>query len=222
MVVNRSRRVWRGDTRSFYRKVPSQEALRLGETAGQPAFSGWCRTPLLRSATVVESLSAPAWGTVPDWVGATATALTLLGFSVALIREIQQRRRDELRVADERRDNEANQARLVFTAAPHDGSPTQVRFKIRNVSTGPVFGVGVELLRGDAVVTARVAKASDRHHRPPEEISPGEEKEMWLTLQDGEPPMAGGEEFWLRLTFTDTEGRRWRRVENGQPERVTG
>lgn len=157
------------------------------------------------------------WGTFPDWLGGVGSILAFAGFGLALWREVRLRRRDDAARAAEAADAQAAQARLVFTTIPH-GHDTQVRTGVHNASTGPVFVVEVKLFRGprDAMRPAKVGRDV-----PIDSLPPGGERDVWLTLVSGEePPLGDGEEFWLRLEFTDAAGLRWRRVDNGQPVRV--
>ncbi len=156
------------------------------------------------------------WGSVPDWVGAALNFLAFTGLVVGLWWEIRQRRRDNRRAADERRDAEAMQARLVFTLSPHGGSPTQIRAKIRNSSAAPVLDVVYDIVRGDTA-NPRVLAATNH---PTTELPDGATAEVWFNLGDEEEPMAPDEEFVQRITFTDSNGLRWRRMDNSQPERI--
>ncbi len=152
------------------------------------------------------------WGTVPAWFGAVGTALAFAG----LLREVHLRRVDDAREHAERRDAEKSQARLVYYKIT-GLLPHQLRLAITNAGSSLALDIGVALLRGADQRTANIK----RRHPNVSTLGPNESGDAWLTLDEAtEPQMTDGEDVAIVVSFTDANGLRWRRVDNGEPERV--
>jgi hypothetical protein len=162
--------------------------------------------------------SSVDWGSVPDWIAGIGSVLAFIGFAVAFWWEIHRRRVDDRQRAGELRDQEMAQARLVFTKHV-GGSPNQIRLVVKNRSQGQVFVESADLMRPDDRGARRAAELIRRDPMV-SDVSPGEDGDVWLWLSDEEPRLEIGQEYWLRLTFTDVDGRRWSRDEDEQPVRL--
>jgi hypothetical protein len=157
------------------------------------------------------------WGSVPDWIAAIGTVLAFAGFSIALIWEIRKRRYDDEQLAADRREAEAQQARLVFWTLL-GGLSHETRVNVRNASDGPIFNVELRLNRADKSDSPRFVKTISGGFSV-SEIEPHGETELRLKLPPWEESLSDGESVNLYLVFTDSVGRRWIRAEERQPRR---
>ena len=153
-----------------------------------------------------------------DAVGAIGTSVASLFAAVGLIlaalaiRLDSRRWRSEVkRLDDERRDAQAAQASLVVVTANRSvlgsGKATLV---LRNFSQRPVLDVHVRpMLDGEVV---------NREHLAIEPmLVPDTEHEVVVDAPHGLEPLVSAE-----LQLRDSTGLRWRRANNGPPERMTG
>ena len=167
-------------------------------------------------------MSGVHWGDVPTWVGAVGTVGTLVGGLLLLKREAD---RDEERHAEARRRQASRVTawredigRPVVTAP--DPSAVKTRHdsnaaaKVHNASDQPIFHAVVELIDRNAV---------GLDPRPPDHrehfgtIEPGGRREVPFpaTMTDRARGVVVG-----RVTFMDSNGRRWSRDTNGVLEEL--
>jgi hypothetical protein len=168
-------------------------------------------------------LAQVEWGTVPDWLAAVGT---LLAFAVALrllFKELAARREVE---EDRRRE----QARLVSAWTLRDQFQTgfgtyELGFavKVRNASQEPVYDLKFTLVpyEGPFATDPEAARRAD------ETVETGTEGGDLGRLPPGEtirfrikqrPHL---ESLVLGLSFTDSQGRRWKRLPNGTLTEIT-
>lgn len=156
------------------------------------------------------------WGSLPDWLAAIGTVGSLGVVAIGLTREVKRRREDDRAAAAERRHATARQARLV-TAVARAWSPQQVHVTVRNESQAPIFDVKPGLLVADPETGQQTVPLAGRvldfvaMHR----IAGGSgELQVALTVDE---PLTADPRAITDLIFTDANGLRWRRINNGQP-----
>ena len=159
------------------------------------------------------------WGNVPGWVGALGTLAAFGALAVTLF---------------EWRANWANQARLVVPQpAQSDSSPKSLWDRaahddvvIHNHSSSPVFDLEIDSLEYGPD-DRQIWENLDGQNRvaPKRAVFRCGESTGRLTVVG---QIEGGIEAtnpairYLVFTFTDANGRRWRRTGTNQPERVHG
>lgn len=184
---------------------------------------------LLIHAGVVEWGGEPQFGNVAEWIAAVGTVAAFGALFLAV--------REWLAGQAERRDEEANQARLIIVEPAVEGSYSG-ELVVRNRSGSPVFNVFFQI--GETARRMTAAKA--------DWVTPGE---MYIGIgSEGIEVLIPGAEFGpLRVdralkptnpkmvpvitargdtpfprsvvfTFTDVRGRQWKRVGGDQPVRV--
>lgn len=136
------------------------------------------------------------WGDVPTWISAITTLGALVAAGVIVYLEV---RRDRRAAEQRAREDQANSV-----AAWHSTETDGHHILVRNGSTLPVYRVvvGVVHNRGVTHEAVRMIPPGDFRIPFPEEI------EDW-------PPHTD-----LRLWFTDTAGRSWRRRADGRLRQV--
>ena len=151
-------------------------------------------------------LGVDRWGTFPAWLAALGTVGALIGVAVGLNRERQARRRDE-------RDRDAAQARLVVAwperGANRMGSVLRYYATVANYSQLPVREVKMFYAPIDVPIELAVL--------PP---NPESETHAFDVPVDSEEVPNEGRA--ITLEFVDARGLRWRRPQNGDPERIIG
>lgn len=186
-----------------------------------------CRVPLpdAHHVRVDIAKSAVNWGSVPDWIAGIGSLLAFAAFSIAFIWEVRKRRHDDqLRLvadhqaAEDRRDEKARQARLIF--GEHAGSfPTQARVKVHNASGAPIFNLDVNILLGPTEASVKPVQTTRR--RPgPTGLAPHDEVEIWLDLVAPIPADENRRFIGIQMDFTDAHGSRWRRIDDEQPHLI--
>lgn len=151
------------------------------------------------------------WGKVPDYLtGLGAVA----AFGALLIAALEWRQSQA-----ERRDREADQARLIVAALWGVGVTDKFRqfIILRNHSDQPVFTVRIH-----GVPTGK-DRYDGGHGRTEAEyeqavLSPGDATERHGIADD--PPSGKSVAEVVCFSFTDAHGRRWRREGGNQPVRV--
>lgn len=184
------------------------------------------------------------WGTVPAWVSAAASTLTLFGIVVATLTFMNAQR--------DRRDDELNQARLITPSWSSPGlpfgitgGPYVVDVTITNNSTEPVFNVNVDAV---ACFPATPAKSDDdpifgnltphfdlgQRMAPTNSLLDPNTRPDQLDQKASTAPTrwvgdyaehpTGAEmtavAYIPEFRFTDASGRRWRRIGSLTPERM--
>jgi hypothetical protein len=151
--------------------------------------------------------AGPDWGSVPEWIAAGGT---LAAFFVALrllAKELVVRREAE---EDRRRD----QARMVsawsFPELTGDAAPLKldVYIMVRNGSDEPVHDVRITLVPKDSPFAADPEQAREKAPWKAYDwdlLPPGGPIKVFIDFHSSAPVVLG-------LTFTDSQGRRWRRV----------
>lgn len=173
-------------------------------------------------AALAQLAAAPGavdWGSVPDWIAGIGSVAAFAAFAVAFLWEVRKRRDDDRRGEDERRDALKRHARLVHVR-PIGGSTTQVRLTIANAGPGPIVDLQTTVWRESPDLGRLVEIPAGRRNPDASIIDAGEAADVWLWLDEGEV-LERGEAFFLRVEFTDCDGNRWQRTDNGQPVPVT-
>lgn len=151
-----------------------------------------------------------------DIIGGISTALAFLGTLWLIRRESIDRRSDERARREERRDEEMRQARLVVASPGASGGFSRggtryesVGIRVYNYSAEPVFDLS--LSQNDLPGKTTALKM----------LHPGEEGIAGFSeLPDGWSKEHSTKSRSITVEFTDAGGRRWRRTDHGQPERV--
>ena len=155
------------------------------------------------------------WSVIGIWFSGIATASAV---GVALWSSRCDRRRADA----ERRDQEKAQARLVVSRVASEASQ---RVRIVNNSSAQVLNVLPEYS-----VTGREDRlqgtVSSTETVPRDVLDPGEEWPVSVTYFDADGSLVATDAYYwsqedtITITFTDSAGRRWKRVNNSEPERV--
>ncbi|MEV4508139.1 hypothetical protein AB0K00_04185 [Dactylosporangium sp. NPDC049525] len=149
---------------------------------------------------------------VTDWMQGWASVLAFLAAGGLLCFELWRNRR-------ERADTAAAQARLIFSRVTRYHAPNDhlqsVKWTVFNYSAAPIFDVSVK-------VVAPVAAEPSTGDTVIDVIRGGDEPEEILTLDP--PPQFSQDtpihDLKLEVTFTDSAGLNWRRVDRKIPTRV--
>jgi hypothetical protein len=157
-------------------------------------------------------------GSAPDWIAAVGTVGSLFVVVVGLLREVKRRRLDDEAAAAERRHTQAQQARLV-TLISDAWELAGVRLILRNDSQLPIFEVRPGVLVADETGQHTIELPGQvrdpiRLHRVV-----GGNGDLRLLFETHEP-LGADPRSVTDLVFTDADGRRWRRMNNGQPTLV--
>jgi hypothetical protein len=151
------------------------------------------------------------WGSVPDWVAALGSVVSLLVIYSGLRREMKLRRKTEDAVR-------GRQARLVSSVTNPRGAGV-LAVEIANGSLGPIHDLTIAAVRvreegspksWPALDLAAVRGAVTR-------LLPGESTEFSITLPPGSE-MAPATPLAAVVEFTDEEGLRWQRIGSHQPD----
>lgn len=153
-----------------------------------------------------------AWATL---AGAVLSAAAVL-VAVFLVRQEQKHRRED------RQDAESAQARLVQAkclgiAGDPESGWTGVHYRVVNHSSSEVSDVEIQVYQTFTLDSAmeRIEDLADRHAG----LVRFERAAAW-PFQSAEPTIAElGSRLLIRVVFTDSEGRRWRRIEGSEPQR---
>lgn len=156
-------------------------------------------------------------GNVPEWIGALGTVGSLLAVGGGLWWEIRQRR-----LAAEF--DEADQARLVtaisgtMQAREFSDSEALATITVYNHSREPVYEIVAGMLEPDKEGRHTVEmKGRLTFQQQSHMLAPGSELRGAFAIsnrRDGYP------EAITWLMFTDSTGKRWRRVNNGPPTKA--
>jgi hypothetical protein len=179
-------------------------------------------------------VTAVEWGTAPDWVAAVGSVGAMFLVGGGLLWEVHRRRVDDERLAVERRDDEASQARLVTLQAeghpatdwrgdPLGGDPlngvTAVEVTVTNDSSAPILNLDLRELRfaaDDVDYSGQAATSDSRMH-----LRLAAHSNWTASFHFSSPrPLSEGPRYRYQLEFTDAHGRRWRRRGTEQPVRV--
>ena len=162
------------------------------------------------------------WGSVDAFgsiLGGVCAGLALIASRFLIVREARFRREDTAAEAARRADEEARQARLIFSEITDESYPLaqafrtlEVKGKVWNRSDMPIFNL-VVMMEG-------VGEGRDGFRM----LMPGSSVDVELTLRipdtgeavDMRLPRREG----LNLHFLDGNGRNWIRVSSGQPQKV--
>lgn len=183
------------------------------------------RSPQTTSMHLNGDIVSANWGSVPDWFAAGGTLVAVAALSVAS--------KDYRSRSNELRDNEVSQARLV--TVNRDEANQYV--KVINRSSLPIFDVEIEELTLRAEPTARWRPSSTAWdaESTAEVVAPDGEFEVPVEFikTDGVRFDVRREmihqldvaseldiSFDAQIKFTDTAGRRWRRLNGNKPTRV--
>jgi hypothetical protein len=145
-------------------------------------------------------------GTLPEWIAALGTVGALAFVAVGLHREREARQRDE-------RDRDAAQARLIVAWPLDEIDPLPLGdiiyfAKLANYSQLPVRGITLTFQPGN--LTKNISE------QLPKQVS---EHEFRVTGPTVPVPIGGRA---MTLVFLDARGLRWRRTQDGDPERIVG
>lgn len=161
------------------------------------------------------------WGSVPDWLAATGTVVAVVALTLAS--------KDYRSRADEFRDNEAAQARLVTSSR----DAANQALEIVNHSAQPIFNVEIEdlTLRADPAARWQLSPHVFGLESSIDILPAG--GKHWVAIQFVEADGAvfnvssalvhrpGADiGFDARVKFTDAGGLRWRRLNDNKPTRV--
>jgi hypothetical protein len=154
---------------------------------------------------------------VPDWIGAIGTSLAFFTAFYVIFRDHQTQRRRE-------QEEDARQARLILSwaeafetsevIATDQGLKPRHRFEavIRNASSEPIVDCLVEISIHLDDLAYSVTLAPARCHV--KIVPPGEHREPVQLAPDWATQAV------VRITFTDSNGRRWLRDTHGELSRV--
>jgi len=169
--------------------------------------------PAIIHRMIVAAVDWNAVEAIATSAGALLTAVAVMVTVVTLLFERRGRRADMNRLEAQREDAEAGQASLIVgSVAATTGAGTAVVTLI-NYSRRPVFDVQVSLvLNGRPVVLG-----DGRSTVAPVELilGPDERRELTLNAPFGEEPLVAA-----RTELRDSMGLRWRRDNNGRPQRL--
>jgi hypothetical protein len=180
-------------------------------------------------------LAQAEWGTVPDWVAAFGTlaaffvALRLLAKELVARREQEQdRRRPQARLAN---------AWLAFEAPPDSDRDTAVRFTWQPRKPPPPQRKAYIIAKNDSGEPVHRVRVSVVHKDSPLARDPeaafGQTESYYIALfWDVLPPLRTASEKlpdyvfpnWhvpVALSFTDSQGRRWKRLPDGTLTEIT-
>lgn len=160
----------------------------------------------------------PDWGNVPEWVAAFGTLAAFGALAVTASQWLGAM---------------ANQARLIIVEPARQADGTQKFWDfaadddivIQNHSDAPVFNLVIDSLdyeSTDRLVWENFRAAEPRRTAGHAVFRPGE-RTGHLTVVgkiEGGTEASNPELKYLVFTFTDANGRRWRRTGTGQPVRV--
>jgi hypothetical protein len=147
-------------------------------------------------------------------VGALVTACAVIVAAVALAAERRNRQADIDRLDALREDAEAAQAGLVVAggteAATGSGKATVT---LSNYSQRPIFDVHLSLTLNGRPVTLTDGRANGAEVLAV--LAPGEQLDVTMNAPYGEEPLVAA-----RVELRDSMGLRWRRDNNGRPQRL--
>jgi hypothetical protein len=152
------------------------------------------------------------FGTVPDWLAAVGTVGSLGLLAVGLLREIRLRREDDERAAAERRDAEADLARLITVDFGwRDGNIT---FVIRNDSPSPIRHLRIALCvqRDDGV--ERIPLELFGFAGTPNTVGAHDTRTVQCGMPETVDDATPKDDIDAETDFVDGYGRRWRYVSN--------
>lgn len=155
------------------------------------------------------------WSAIGTWFGGLATV-------TAVVAALMIAHRDWSRADRERRDEEKAQARLVVSRLLMKAAE---RFEVVNNSSEPVFDLDVDYVADDRSDGLR-GELNPAQPMLGDVLSPGESWPLLVMYLDADGGVVATNEFnhpqgdKVTISFTDSNGRRWRRVNNSPPERV--
>ncbi|MGV9409744.1 hypothetical protein ACWDOP_07505 [Nocardia sp. NPDC003693] len=163
------------------------------------------------------------WGdAVPGWISAAGTVGTIIALGIGL----KSLRAD----ADEHKDNERSQARLITSEEVQRG---HLEFKVTNQSSAPIVEVELEKVQMStdphAKFTAGQMTSPGRvgPYEPVRTLSAGQSFSVKIDLSrsdgsayDYAEDLRGAVQFTCTIKFTDSRGLRWRRTDMQLPTRV--
>ncbi|MER7330955.1 MULTISPECIES: hypothetical protein [unclassified Micromonospora] len=154
------------------------------------------------------------WGSV---FGVFAGLLAAAAAAALLMHERQQVREARAELAAARDGEEQSKAQLVMTTRPslvtHYGDIRSARVTVYNFRQSPVHWVSVSVrLSGGQVINLKTKEFIPPH----DSTQVGGEPEAPIHAQAG----GNRETAVVTVEFTDPAGQRWRRVNNGQPQRI--
>jgi hypothetical protein len=161
------------------------------------------------------------WGSVPDWVAALGTVAAFLVALRLLAKELAARREQE-------EDRRRAQARLVnawlamkWVKSSDPDDELQGWIIVNNASDEPVYQVKLTVVRTDSGFAsdpeAARGQAPTIEEDLPLPLLPQEHSERWAPAEW----KLGTWHVVLGLSFTDSQGRRWKRVPDGSLTEVT-
>lgn len=163
-------------------------------------------TPMAVDWNAVEAIGTSA--------GALVTAGAVIVAAIAFSAERKARRADVARMDALREDVESAQASLVVAGdATADTGSGKTRVTLSNYSQRPVFDVHLSL-----VLNGRPVELPDgRVNGTPvlAVVGPGEQRTVTLNAPFGHEQLVAA-----RLELRDSMGLRWRRENNGRPQRL--
>jgi hypothetical protein len=165
------------------------------------------------------------------WIGAVGSPVAFGGLVIAILESRAGRA--------ERRDSEANQARLVTIERNEDNDARFFRAKIHNHSDAPVFDVRLDWIGyiepGRSGRARRLFPAAEflgvrdnlaglqlPEDVPPVRVLPSSES-MWNAIEWSDPDRDEARlavEIAMTISFVDSHGRRWTRTNTAAPVRV--
>lgn len=185
--------------------------------------------PLIACGASWPLMDADRWSGLGQWVGGIGTLWAVL---FALHTFTAERRRGE----GERLDREMTQARLVTVHVevppPQASRLVPLFVNITNHSSSPIFepqfhGPAALGRRGELTFVWGYGSDDIEEVQPPTVLAAGASHEVSFWFHpDGQPEVGGPRKRPVGdpmpqpvISFTDVEGRRWRRVGSGSPER---
>lgn len=170
------------------------------------------------------------WGSIPDWIAGIGSVLAFAAIVWTLMRDNRRRHEDnerflaaEKRAQDakeqadaERRYDAGRQARLVFGEIINI-SQNNVNIQIHNRSDGFVLDFDAAVFAPPADDSAGLREVA---HDRAREIAPGGRPRNASLDVFGAHPLSRPDNSEIEITFTDQEGRRWRRRAGNAPQQI--
>lgn len=161
------------------------------------------------------------WGSLPDWLAALGTVSAVVVALALALRDSQRHAAEEERRAQERRDLEATQARLVYFTIASSGG---IMVTIHNASDRPIFHVCLESVEkvGSPGLAWQVNRNVMGARAETNSIEPHGHFKIPVNLvsEDGQAQRSRIGEYTVIISFLDAAGMRWSRTGMGPPTRV--
>ena len=181
---------------------------------------GWCLAITFCLIATVQRIELQhdhlkvAWGNAPEWLAGIGT---VAAFGALLVAALEWRAGQA-----ERRDNEADQARLIVAESVVDRVGDSMPWlrdcgvKVHNRSSAPVYDLLVCQVDQNRMLVSMSADGQSTYNT---ELQPGQATN-YVRVYKGTSYDYCAPTNYVRFAFTDARGRRWARDGNSQPERI--